>query len=152
VTIHFICRGNTHRSVIAEAYLKSLRLKNVEVLSSGTVAARDRAKNEPYIPQIIAHLDTYGMGKFAKTRPDQLTQERVNGSDVVICMNQVVADECMQLVVMPDNVLVWDITDVGEGERVLNAGEDEFRYFDEVYAEIIQEVNELVGAKGSLAS
>jgi protein-tyrosine-phosphatase len=134
--------------VIAEAYLKSLRLKNVEVLSSGTVAARDRAKNEPYSPQIIAHLNTYGMGKFAKTRPDQLTQERVNCSDVVICMNQVVADECMQLVVMPDNVLVWNITDVGEGERVLNVGEDEFRYFDEVYAEIIQEVNALVRKKG----
>jgi protein-tyrosine-phosphatase len=136
--------------VIAEAYLKSLRLKNVKALSSGTVADRDRAKNEPYIPQIIARLEAYGTGKFAKTRPDQLTQERVNGSDVVVCMNQIVVDECMQLVAMPDNVLVWNITDVGEGKRVLNVGEDEFKYFDEVYAEITQRVNALV-QKGSLA-
>lgn len=148
MTIHFICRGNAHRSLIAEAYLKSLQLKNVEVLSSGTVADRYRAENESRIPKIITRLDTHGKGKFAKTRPDQLTQERLKGSDVVVCMNQIVVDECKQLVDMPDCTLVWNITDVGEGERVLNPGDDELKYFDEIYEEIARKVDELVRKEG----
>lgn len=148
MTIHFICRGNAHRSLIAEAYLKSLRLKNVEVLSSGTVADRYRAENEPRIPKIIARLNTHGTGEFAKAKPDQLTQERLTGSDIVICMNQIVADECKQLVTMPDNTLVWNVTDVGEGERMLHPGDDELKYFDEIYEEIAQKVDELVRKEG----
>jgi protein-tyrosine-phosphatase len=41
--VHFICRGNVYRSRIAEAYLKSLELEGLEVLSSGTIA-RERSE------------------------------------------------------------------------------------------------------------
>jgi protein-tyrosine-phosphatase len=97
MTIHFICRGNAHRSLIAEAYLKSLQLKDVDVLSSGTVANTYRSENEPRIPIIIARLDIYGKGQFAKTTPDQLTQERIDRGDITVCMNQIVANECSRL-------------------------------------------------------
>ncbi len=43
--IHFICRGNSFRSIIAEAYVNSLKFKNLKATSSGTTAAVDRAGN-----------------------------------------------------------------------------------------------------------
>lgn len=36
MNIHFVCRGNILRSVIAEAHLKSLNLEGITVISSGT--------------------------------------------------------------------------------------------------------------------
>jgi predicted protein tyrosine phosphatase len=36
MNIHFICRGNVLRSLIAETYLRSLELPNITVISSGT--------------------------------------------------------------------------------------------------------------------
>jgi hypothetical protein len=56
--IHFICRGNSFRSIIAEAYLNSLRIKGLRILSSGTAAASDKAKNLAYYAGI--HLDCDG--------------------------------------------------------------------------------------------
>jgi len=35
IKIHFVCRGNVYRSVLAEGYLKSKKIKNLEVTSSG---------------------------------------------------------------------------------------------------------------------
>ena len=43
--IHFICRGNAFRSIIAEAYLNSLELYYLSVLSSGTAATLYEARN-----------------------------------------------------------------------------------------------------------
>ena len=43
--VHFICRGNAFRSIIAEAYLNSLKFENLKATSSGTAAAVDRAGN-----------------------------------------------------------------------------------------------------------
>lgn len=37
--VHFVCTGNTYRSRLAEAYLNSKKLKNLEAFSSGTEAS-----------------------------------------------------------------------------------------------------------------
>jgi len=144
VTIHFICRGNTHRSLIAEAYLKSLQLKDVTVFSSGSVADFYRKLNEPRLLKVIARLSKHGIGQFAKTRADQLTQERADSADVTVCMNQIVVDECNQLFTLPPNTIVWDIVDTGEGHRIIKPGEDQSKYTEEIYQEITQKVDELV--------
>jgi len=48
VIIHFICRGNSFRSIIAEAYLNSLEIKDSRVLSNGTTAVPDKPGNLAY--------------------------------------------------------------------------------------------------------
>ena len=66
VIIHFICRGNSFRSIIAEAYLNSLEVKGWSVLSSGTTAALDKARNLVYFGKTLALLEKHGIWEFAK--------------------------------------------------------------------------------------
>ena len=64
--IHFICRGNSFRSIIAEAYLNSLEVKGWSVFSSGTTAALDKARNLVYYRKTLALLERHGIREFAK--------------------------------------------------------------------------------------
>ena len=63
--IHFICRGNSFRSIIAEAYLNSLEIKDSRVLSSGTTAASGRARNLAYYRMTLFLLEKHGIREFA---------------------------------------------------------------------------------------
>lgn len=144
MTIHFICRGNAYRTIIAEAYLKSLRLKGVEVLSSGTVANMHRTENESVITNIVKRLYGHSIGIYAKTRSEQLTQQRVDDGDNTICMNQIVVDECKNLVSLPRDVIVWDVADTGEGRRIVGPNEDDYQYFEEIYEEVTHNIDELI--------
>lgn len=149
MTIHFICRGNAHRSVMAEAYLSSLQLKGVSVYSSGTVADKFRVENEPILQHMAVLLeDSHGIGRYVKKRAEQLTPERVSGADITICMNQIVKDECDHIATMPPDTIVWGITDSSEGDRVIQPGEDPYKYTEEIYQEIVAKVDELVKHEG----
>jgi hypothetical protein len=64
--IHFICRGNSFRSIIAEAYMNSLEIKDSNVLSSGTTAAFDKARNLAYYKMTLDLLEKHGIREFAK--------------------------------------------------------------------------------------
>lgn len=133
---------------MAEAYLKSLRLPGVTVMSSGSTANAHRAANEPRIPHILSTLDKHKIIMFAKKHPEQLTQARIDAGDVTICMNQIVADECRTFVKLPKDTQVWDVDDVGEGKRVLKPGDDPFKYTEEVYRQLVEHINRLVHQVG----
>lgn len=146
--IHFICRGNAHRSMMAEAYLKSLGLPSIEVISSGTVADVFRESNKAHAPHIMARIDKFGVADYAKQEPDQLTQERLDSADITICLNKIVADECKQMFNMPSDTIVWDVSDVNEGQRIVKPGEDHYQFVGETYEEIAHNVDELIREKG----
>jgi protein-tyrosine-phosphatase len=85
--IHFICRGNVFRSIIAEAYANSLGVTGWSVLSSGTAGALDKAQNLVYHGTTLELLRRHGIGEFAKADyGDQLTQARLAGADITVCM------------------------------------------------------------------
>lgn len=129
---------------MAEAYLKSLKLPNISVQSSGCVADTYKTDNEQRIPHVIAVLDKHNISQYAKRHPEQLTQQRVDDADITICTNQRVANESKRIVTLPPNVQIWDVEDAGEGARTLKPGDDPYKFGEEIYEQIVHKVDELV--------
>lgn len=143
--VHFICRGNVFRSLIAETYLKSLNLPNVTVISSGTKADYYRKSNIPLFEKHVQLLKDHGLEAYVKTRADQLSMERMQNNDVVIVVNYIAYKEAVDIVKLPTHTIVWDITDIGEGVRT-EPYENGRAVEEAVYDEIIAKVDELVGS------
>ena len=144
--IHFICRGNSFRSIIAEAYLNSLEIKDSRVLSSGTTAAADKEKNLPYYRMTLDLLEKHGIREFAKPGyGDQLTQARLEEADITVCMNQRVYDECLRFVTFPVSPHIWSVADIGEPGRISAVESERELYREEAYREIVKNVDRLIG-------
>jgi protein-tyrosine-phosphatase len=143
--VHFICRGNAFRSIIAEAYLNSLMLKNIKAISSGTVAAAERAGNHAAYAETLGLLAKNGIREFAKTGyGDQLTQARLARADIVVCMNKRVYDECQRLVSLPASARTWSVADIGEPGRVARTQPGKTLYREEAYLEIVEGITQLI--------
>jgi protein-tyrosine-phosphatase len=143
--IHFICRGNAFRSIIAEAYLNSLELKDLGVLSSGTAATWYKARNLPNYRMTLQLLEEHGIRGFAKDGYGyQLTQSRLDEADITVCMNQRVYDECLQLVTFPVGPRIWSVADIGEPGRISDVESKRQLYREEAYQEIARNVERLV--------
>ncbi len=147
--IHFICRGNSFRSIIAEAYLNSLKFENMKAVSSGTAAAADRARNLAAYTATLGILAKNGIREFAKADyGDQLTHSRLAGADLVICMNQRVYDECQRLVTLPASTRVWSVADIGEPGRIAHTESGKTLYREEAYQEIVEGISQLMASLG----
>jgi protein-tyrosine-phosphatase len=143
--IHFICRGNVFRSIIAEAYLNSLRIKDSSALSSGASAALDRSGNLAYYRITLEVLEKHGIREFAKAGyGDQLTQSRLEKADITVCMNQRVYDECLQCVTFPASPHIWSVADLGEPGRIAHTESERQLYREEAYQEIVRNVDRLI--------
>lgn len=145
VIIHFICRGNSFRSIIAEAYLNSLKLKDLRAMSSGTKGAADRPGNLTAYMATLRLLAKKGIRQFAKAGyGDQVTQPRLAEANVVICMNQRVYDECQQLVTLPADTRIWSVADIGEPGRIVHSESERNLCREEVYQEIAEGISKLI--------
>jgi hypothetical protein len=99
--------------------MNSLEFKDSNVLSSGTTAALDKARNLPYYRMTLELLEKHGIREFAKTGyGDQLTQSRLETADIAVCMNQRVYDECLRFVTFPARPRIWSVADIGEPGRL----------------------------------
>ena len=143
--IHFICRGNAFRSIIAEAYLNSLELKDLSVLSSGTAAILYKARNLANHKITLELLEEHGIRGSAKVGyGDQLTQSRLDKADITVCMNERVYDECLRCVTFPARLRVWSVADIGEPGRISDVESKRQLYREEAYQEIVRNVERLV--------
>ena len=130
---------------MAEAYLNSLEVQGCSVLSSGTTAASDKARNLVFYRKTLALLEKHGIREFAKADyGDRLTQSRLEKTDIAICMNPRVYDECLRIVSFPASPRIWSVADVGEPGRIAYAESEEQLYREEAYLEIAKNVDRLV--------
>jgi protein-tyrosine-phosphatase len=147
MTVHFVCRGNAFRSLIAETYLRSLHLKQVTVYSSGTVAAAHRESNQAFFAQTKVLLARHGIAQFAKQYSDQLTPVRLVGADYTICMNQDVYDELSAIAPPPPETIIWSIADVDDAMRINGAPIDRDAFLESAYPKITQAVDDFIASK-----
>ena len=139
--IHFICRGNTFRSIIAETYVNSLALKDLSAVSSGTAATLYKARNLANHRITLELLEEHGIRGFAKVGyGDQLTQSRLDKADITVCMNQRVYGECMQCVTFSRSPRVWSVADIGEPGRISDVESERQLYREDAYREIARNV------------
>lgn len=113
-TVHFVCRGNSFRSRIAEAYLKSLNIKGITVISSGTVAKEYSNVNGLLLPYTKEVLVAHNLLKYDKSKWDQLTPSRVSNKDITIFIGQQSYKEAKAKKMIHNNYTVWDIPDINE--------------------------------------
>ena len=112
MVIHFICRGNTHRSRIAEAYAKSftLDISDITVLSSGIEADHDL--NGPIVPFVKLLLQNENLLEFAATSWTQTTQRMIDDSDVLVFINVDVYKDAIERLAIPlTRSQTWQISD-----------------------------------------
>ena len=145
-TVLFVCRGNAFRSILADAYLKSKRLPDIDVLSAGTVADEHYAQNTVLFKDIPDLLARHGVGEFMKTQwGERLTQATVDCADVVIMLNSAVQAEAKEIGIrLPLNTIVWNVTDIGESGRTPKNKQEDLRFKEDAYKEICTNVDKLI--------
>ena len=146
MVIHFVCSGSTFRSRLAEAYLKSLEIPGIKVMSSGSSARLNDVRITPYAALI---LEKYNISEFASKNKTQLTQSRLDEGDVTICVNRRVYRECLdQGFKLPQRTYIWDIDDVTQFSSLFQKELSQHQIpeiTETVYRNIREHVDELVG-------
>ena len=113
MVLHFVCRGNTHRSRLAEAYAKSQTrdLDEIAILSSGIEADRDL--NGPIMPFVKLLLQDENMLQLTGTNWTQTTQLMIDHSDVIVFMNDDVYEDSIKQFDIPLSMShTWQIADI----------------------------------------
>ncbi len=143
--VHFICRGNTYRSRLAETYLNSKQLPNLKAVSSGIEADKDLSGPITWYAQRIIQKE--GLQEFSKPMWQKTTKELLGNSDLNIFMNKDIYDFCVSdLGFAKNNFEVWDIADANEIQPDWkNATEEgKIKITEETFSKIRQKVEELI--------
>lgn len=111
--IHFVCTGNTFRSRLAEAYLKSKNISGLEVSSSGIHA--DVNYNGPVCYYTVHLLGESNLIKYLKEHWTLTTKEELEKQDLVVFMHKEHYDFCFnKLHAKIPNFQLWDVPDLEE--------------------------------------
>src|SRR6266404_9320379 len=93
MTIHFICRGNTYRSRLAEVYLKSKNIPGLKVISSGIEAENNLSGPITWYAQRI--IQKNHLTPFEKPTWDKTTKELLSQADFTVFMQKDIYDYCV---------------------------------------------------------
>lgn len=114
--IHFVCSGNSYRSRLAEAYLKSkAQNKDVTVSSSGIRATVHRFGNGPICWYAMRLMKRHDLIEFMSWHERQTTKEILADVDLLICMRQEHLEFCQSLG-YKGKFEMWNIPDLNEME------------------------------------
>ncbi|MGC8461444.1 MAG: hypothetical protein ACP5OR_06345 [Candidatus Dormibacteria bacterium] len=110
--IHFICNGNTFRSRLAEAYLRSKELPEIEATSSGFHAVLDRMG--PITPYATRLAKLHSFEEYLQPHWDQLTQEGIDDVLLQVIMYPSIFEKVRNAYDLGTPYEVWDIPDVDD--------------------------------------
>ena len=118
VHIHFVCTANAYRSRLAETYLLSKQIPDIDVSSSGVREENYRNVNGPISWQALRLLTRYGLIPFLpKNNSTQTTPQQLQQADLVIFMRDRHHQIAKEELNFNGNYEVWNISDIAELER-----------------------------------
>ena len=150
--IHFVCSGNSYRSRLAEAYLKSiLSSKELFVSSSGIEVDKFRLSNGPICWYAMRLMKRHNLIPFMSWSEQQTTASLLKDVDLLICMTQKQLDYCQKNLGYRDKPHeVWNIPDLNEMEGFIPSTRidikidiNHIQLTEEVYELIVQKVSDL---------
>jgi protein-tyrosine-phosphatase len=112
--IHIACSGNSYRSRLVEAYMKSkVTNPNIQIFSSGIAAKEHHFTNGPICWYAMRLLKRHHLIEHMSWRERQTTSSMMGQADRLITMNQLHADYCLKLG-FKGEYEVWSIPDLNE--------------------------------------
>lgn len=135
--LHFVCRGNTFRSRLAEEYWKSHNSTDniTSVMSSGIEADQRLNGGISYLAKQL--LAKHNLTNHKKSWT-QTTQRNIDSSTIVIFMSKtILADADKPFDLSSTKYLVWDIPDVKKNSK--EAGTEEA---ENIYQKIVASVED----------
>lgn len=146
--IHFVCRGNVHRSRMAEAYLKHLQLPNFVVSSSGVAALQYPEHYKSPITAITLDANPELKRNMSEQR-NQTTKELLDAADVVVCLDKSVFDDAVREFGLDSRkALAWHVEDINQRVKRVHRKMDDHGAVTsaelDIFAKIRSECNRLV--------
>ncbi len=145
--VHFICTGNIYRSRLAEAYLRSKRLPNITVSSSGTKASLQNKGAITWYAQRLL-LRNQLIPYMSDTWRNTIKQD-VEEADIVIFIGKNNYRYCKENYSIPKQYEIWKLPDFDDTRLNGNAfsAEKELEYLqlsEKTFHEICKKVDQLV--------
>jgi protein-tyrosine-phosphatase/8-oxo-dGTP pyrophosphatase MutT (NUDIX family) len=118
-SIHFVCRGNVHRSRLAEAYMRQMSLDGFEISSSGVEALEYPKKTRSSFTEMVLDHQPQLRPYMAGDR-QQTNKELLQKHDVIICLDKSVYDDAVRWFQLdPRKTQVWHVEDInGRAARI----------------------------------
>jgi len=143
MTIHFICRGNTFRSRIAETYLNSKQLPNIKAISSGFEADVNDCGPVTWYAQRL--IQDGNLIPFEKPTWDQTTKALLDIGDLTIFMHKNVYEFCVNKLDFGSKKFeLWDIPDIRIHFLTFSEEIKKVEASEKIFAEIKQKIDELI--------
>lgn len=143
--IHFVCTGNTNRSRLAEAYLRSKQLPDVKVSSSGVLATNNlNGALSFYANQVLTEENII---QYASSGWTETTKEILEQNDLVIFMQPGHLDFVREkLAYTPPHYEIWNISDVPTNPSgdTLTEQQEKIAEDEDIFQRIKKKVDELV--------
>lgn len=142
IKVEFVCSGNTFRSRLAEAYLKSKMLEGVEVSSSGTRAESDKDGPITWWAQRI--ITNAGLIIYQSRDWRQVTPEILSLAGLVIFLGNNNYEYCREQLGFTGKYQVWDIPDLDVYADGTEIEAELIKRTDEIFTMIISKTDILV--------
>lgn len=141
--IHFVCLGNIYRSRLAEAYLKSKKLANFEVISSGINASDNGYRPISWLTQRLFEVSNLVL--FQKSGWTQTTKELLDSADLTIFFDKEYYEYCVEQFGYDSKLFeIWPIKDL---DKNVKENVEKIKITEETFEVIKQKVNDLIERK-----
>lgn len=138
--IHFVCLGNIYRSRLAETYLNSKELTDIEVISSGIKAVENGNRPISWLTQRL--FEVYDLVRFEKPNWTQTTKELLDSADKTIFFSEKYYKYCVEeLSFKSNNFEIWEIEDL---DGSIKEHIEKIKKTGETFEKIRQKVDDLI--------